>query len=248
MALKTFELTLQWAKMLNPNVRHLAFKRDDGEAFDYIPGQFITFLMPSADSDKPVRRSYSVASIHGQSDEIEIAVGYVPEGLATDILSQLNPGDSLTASGPFGRLILYPEKDVDKRLIMIATGTGITPYRAMIPQFAELLQTQKNQVVVIQGVREREELLYAEDFLQLARAHDNFSYHACISREFPAAPEAYEHQGHVQAVFEQLQLDSANDVVYLCGNPNMIDDCFNLLKAQAFEPANVRREKYISGS
>lgn len=238
---QTFTLILREARMIAPGVRHLAFSREDGASLNYIPGQFITVHI---DADTGVaRRSYSIASIPGRSGYIEIAVSYVEGGLATALFASLEVGDILTASGPFGRLILREEQP--KRYFLIATGTGITPYRAMLPELAQRLNDQPElSVAVLFGTRTREDLLYSEDFIEFAKQQPRFSYRACYSRMQPEAD--YEYQGYVQNIFDEFKPDPENDVFYLCGNPNMIDASFAKLTELGFPSQNVRREKYVS--
>jgi NAD(P)H-flavin reductase len=45
-----------------------------------------------------------------------------------------------------------------------------------------------------------------------------------------------------------LDLDPENDIAYLCGNPDMIDQAFDRLTQKGFSPKNIRREKYISSN
>jgi len=238
---QTFTLTLREARMIAPGVRHLAFTREDGANLNYIPGQFITVHI---DTDTGIaRRSYSIASIPGQSAYIEIAVSYVEGGLATELFANLAIGDVLTASGPFGRLILRDEQP--KRYFLIATGTGVTPYRAMLPELAQRLNNQPElSVVVLFGTRTREDLLYSADFLEFAKQQPRFSYRACYSRMQPETD--YECQGYVQNIFDEFKPDPENDIFYLCGNPNMIDASFAKLTELGFPSQNVRREKYVS--
>jgi len=238
---QTFSLTLQHAQMIAPGVRHLAFSRDDGQALAYVPGQFITVHI---DTDTgSARRSYSIATIPNRSPYLEIAVSYVEGGLATQLFANLKVGDVITASGPFGRLVLRDE--TPKRYFLVATGTGVTPYRAMLPEIAQRLNSQPElEVKVLFGTRVREDLLYSEDFIDFAEQHARFSYLACYSRMQAQAP--YECQGYVQNVFEQFNLDPNHDIFYLCGNPNMIDAAFLKLTELGFPSPNVRREKYVS--
>jgi ferredoxin-NADP reductase len=247
MALEMFNLTLQSAKMLSPNTRHLAFKREDGNSLSFIPGQFITFLF---DCDGVVkRRSYSLANTSQQGD-LEIAISYVKGGVASEKLFALKPGESVLATGPAGRLILQPGEAGVKRYVLVGTGTGIAPYRAMASQI-QALAKQGIQFVILQGVQYRQDLLYGDDFLALAREEANVEFHAFYSREDLAQltdVQSHEHKGYVQTGFNHLQLNPAQDVVYLCGNPNMIDDAYALLTAQGFNPKSVRREKYISSN
>src|SRR6187401_2905263 len=121
--------------MLAPSVRH------DGQALDFIPGQFIQVHFNYADGT-PTKRSYSLATVHdhtiGPGESVEIAVSYVTGGAATALFEALDEGQQIQASGPYGRFCLQ-DKDVNKRYLLIGTGTGITPYRAMLPALAQKL-------------------------------------------------------------------------------------------------------------
>jgi NAD(P)H-flavin reductase len=50
----------------------------------------------------------------------------------------------------------------------------------------------------------------------------------------------------VQTLLTKLNPDPQGDIVYLCGNPSMVDACHELLTQHEFELKNIRREKYIS--
>lgn len=238
---QTFTLILQHAEMIAPGVRHFAFARADGCKMDFVPGQFITVHLETETGVS--RRSYSIASIPNQNELIEIAVSYVEAGLATQLFANMEIGDTITCSGPFGRLILRDEQP--KRYVLVATGTGVTPYRAMLPQLASRLSCNKElSIVLLFGTRTREDLLYAEDFLKFAEQFAAFRYLACYSRIEPTA--VYERKGYVQNLFEELQPDPTQDIFYVCGNPNMIDASFAKLIELGFPSQNVRREKYVS--
>ncbi len=131
-----FPLRLAGSRMLAPSVRHMAFERADGTPFAFIPGQFVQVHFNYADG-KPTKRSYSVATV-GAGDgvpvqHIEMAVSYVEGGAATDLLGHLEQGQNIDGSGPYGRFCLM-DADSNKRYLLVATGTGVTPYRAMLPQ------------------------------------------------------------------------------------------------------------------
>lgn len=242
MSIQTFTLTLDWAKMLTPHVRHLAFKCDEDRLWAFTPGQFLSIHFPV--NDKMLKRSYSIATIPGQSTLIEIAAGYVANGPGTELIFSLQPGDKITASGPYGRLVLREENP--ERYILIATSTGVTPYRAMLPELAKRLINSDLEVILLLGIQTRTDLLYLEDFLAFAKQHPNFTFRAHYSRENLTDRQPYEFQGYVQSAFDELKLNVNTDIIYLCGNPNMIDNAFEQLKALGFDTKNVRREKYIS--
>ena len=238
--------------MIAPTVAHLSFLRDDGLPLDFIPGQFIQIHFSHADGTA-ARRSYSLATLHdhamGAGEAVDIAVSYVAGGAATALFEGMPLGGSVDASGPFGRFCLLPQ-DANRRYLLIGTGTGITPYRAMLPQLDTLMRERGIEVVLLQGARSPDELLYGDEFRAFAEAHAGFRYLPCLSRELPAAGSAQAHadvrHGYVQNVLPELSPDPATDIAYLCGNPNMVDACFEALKAHGLPVPLIRREKYVS--
>ncbi|MFN3310339.1 MAG: ferredoxin--NADP reductase [Thermomonas sp.] len=252
MAIPHFPLRLTARRMIAPTVAHLSFERDDGQPLPCIPGQFIQIHFQYADGT-PARRSYSIAvgrALDAAPDaRVEIAVSYVPGGAATALFEALPIGATLDASGPFGRFCLLPN-DGNRRYLLIGTGTGITPYRAMLPQLARLMETRGVEVVLLQGARTPAELLYGDEFRAFANAHPGFRYLPCLSRELPAAGSPHAHpdvrHGYVQNVLPELAPDPAGDIAYLCGNPDMVDAAFEALKGMGLPVPMIRREKYVS--
>ena len=244
-----FPLKLVSSRMLAPTVRHFAFVRDDGQPLEFLPGQFVQVHF-HYDDGKPTKRSYSIASLRedrsGQVDDpIEIAVSYVPGGAATHLFESLDAGDRIEASGPFGRFCLMPN-DANRRYLLIGTGTGVTPYRAMLPQLRRVISERGIEVVLLFGARNPGELLYGDEFSAFAAATPGFRFVPCYSRALPDAPRADDRRGYVQDALAEFAPDPQHDIAYLCGNPNMVDACFDALKERGFPVPHVRREKYVS--
>jgi len=251
-AIVHFPLKLVSRRMLAPSVAHLGFVRGDGQPLDFVPGQFIQVHFHYADGTA-TRRSYSLATIHdhalGPGEAVEIAVSYVPGGAATALFEGLDEGDAVDASGPYGRFVLMPA-DANRRYLLIGTGTGVTPYRAMLPLIAQLMAERGIEVVLLFGARNPQELLYGEEFRAFADAHQGFRFVPCFSRELPAADSPQAHadvrHGYVQNFLAEFAPDHETDIAYLCGNPNMVDACFESLKAAGLDVKQIRREKYVS--
>ncbi|MCY7313281.1 MAG: ferredoxin--NADP reductase [Pseudoxanthomonas sp.] len=248
MAIVHFPLKLIERRMLAPSVGHYVFVRDDGLPLDYIPGQCIQVQFSTADG-APSKRSYSLATMRdhalGPGEGVEIAVSYVPGGAATALFEGLDIGSQLDASGPYGRFCLMPG-DHNRRYLLIGTGTGVTPYRAMLPQLEQLIAERGVEVVLMFGARTPQELLYGEDFRTFADAHPQFRFIPCFSRELPADPHDDVRHGYVQQFLSELAPNADTDIAYLCGNPNMVDACFEVLKEAGLPIPQIRREKYVS--
>lgn len=242
-----FQLRLVDSHMLAPSVRHLAFERVDGQPLAFQPGQFLQVHF-HYDDGTATKRSYSVATVGDGSSpvtRIEIAVSYVDGGAATRLLGGLENGGVIDASGPYGRFCLQ-DGDTHPRYLLLATGTGVTPYRAMLPQIEKLLAKGGREVVLLYGARNEGELLYGEEFEGFAQTHSGFTFHGCLSRVPRANPRMTDRSGHVQTVLAELAPHADRDIAYLCGNPNMVDASFAALKEYGLPVPQIRREKYIS--
>jgi len=242
-----FKLRLAASHMLAPTVRHLAFEREDGTPFAFVPGQFLQIHFHYADG-KPTKRSYSVATVgDGKApvQRIEIAVSYVEGGAATELLSTLDEGGTIEASGPYGRFCLM-DGDTNARYLLVATGTGVTPYRAMLPQIRALTQSRGCTFALVYGARNETELLYGDEFEAFAREVPGFTFHPCLSRTPRAVPRPHDRHGRAQVALGELGPNAASDIAYLCGNPNMVDEAFALLKEAGLPVPHIRREKYVS--
>lgn len=243
-----FPLRLVDSFMLAPTVRHLVFERADDQPLAFIPGQFLQIHF-QYDDGKPTKRSYSVGTVCGEDgapvQQVEIAVSYVDNGAATKLLSELENGDTIEASGPYGRFCLM-DADTNQRYLLVATGTGVTPYRAMLPKIGRLIRERGCQFVLLYGARNETELLYGEEFEAFARAHEGFVFHPCLSRGARPDPRPHDRLGYVQSVLPELAPDPGQDIAYLCGNPDMVDATFAALKDAGLPVPQIRREKYVS--
>jgi len=242
-----FQLRLTDSFMLAPAVRHLSFERTDGQPLAFVPGQFLQVHF-HYDDGKPTKRSYSVATVGdggSPAGRIEIAVSYVEGGAATKLLGGLEHGQTVDASGPYGRFCLM-DGDTNARYILIATGTGVTPYRAMLPQIEALIASRGCRFVLLYGARNEGELLYGEEFEAFARTHEEFTFHPCLSRGARPNPRPNDRLGYVQDMLAELEPSAGDDIAYLCGNPNMVDAAFATLKDHGLAVQHIRREKYIS--
>lgn len=241
MSREKFGLILKSHQEIAPQVRHFVFERADGQPFNFIPGQFINLFF-EYEGDM-VQRSYSLANTPGEKT-LALALSYITSGKASQYLFNMKIGDAIEASGPFGRLTLRDEQP--KRYILIATGTGVTPYLSMCNELKRRMDAQGTDVVVILGSRTTEELLYRDHFLAFAETAPRFQFIGCCSRHAPDQP--YLRAGYVQDQLDALNLNPENDMVFLCGNPNMIDAAYDKLMKMGFTAANVRREKYVSSN
>jgi ferredoxin-NADP reductase len=240
-----FQLTLQHFKDIGTNTRHFTFLANRPVSF--LPGQFI-ILHWLCDAQR-LHRNYSLANYGGYNEQdpfrLELAAAYVQNGFASEKLFAMQPGEQVEATGPFGRFVLHDE--AVKRYLLIATGTGVTPYRTMLPSLsARMAVDPELDVVLLFGVRYAEDCLYRDELVSFAQKHPRFDFLVYYSRA-TNLQMPYEYSGYVTQAFSHiLEIVPEHDIVYLCGHPNMVDDVFQILHKQGLPDNRIKREKYIS--
>ena len=158
----------------------------------------------------------------------------VPEGPLSPLLARLKPGDSLqVADNPAGWLILS-EVPPAEELWLVATGTGIAPFLAMLRTPAPWQRYRR--VILVHGVRRADELVYRDMVEELMRAHPGcLSYVRFVSREKLAGAL----DGRIPAAVADGRLEAAAAPIaparsqfMLCGNPEMLRDMTAVLTAR----------------
>lgn len=196
---------------------------------------------------RPLLRAYSMASANWE-ETLEFFSIKVPDGPLTSRLQHIAVGDTiLVGRKPTGTLVLdylLP----GKRLYFLATGTGLAPFLSLMkdPDAYERFET----VVVTHGVRTVAELAYQERILAELPRHevlgdligDKLRYYPTVTRE------PYERQGRLPDLIRSGQmarelglppLNPAEDRVMICGGPDMLVDCRNLLEGLGFREGNT---------
>ncbi len=240
MARNEIELQLRSFRDVAPGTRHFVFSRVDGEPVKFHPGQFL--MMHFECDGESHSRSYSLANDPAGADTFELSVAFVEGGRGSTILWALAPGERIRVTAPHGRFVLRQEPV--RRYVLVCTGTGVAPYRAMVGELTRRMRDEGLQVTLLLGVREPADLLYADEWTGLMRDYPGFSFLACYSRIQPESPKPWERKGYVQGALADMTLDPEQDIVYLCGNPNMVDQSIELLTEKGYSPIAVRREKY----
>jgi ferredoxin--NADP+ reductase len=110
------------------------------------------------------------------------------KGVCSNFLCDAKPGDDISLTGPSGKVMLMPEAKPEADIIMVATGTGIAPYRSFLRRlFVEETKAGaafKGLAWLFLGVANTDALLYDEDWQKIKEKFpDNFRLDYALSRE-----------------------------------------------------------------
>ncbi|XP_024975575.1 ferredoxin--NADP reductase, root-type isozyme, chloroplastic-like [Cynara cardunculus var. scolymus] len=235
---------------------------DHGGNVPYWEGQSYGVVPPGENPKKPGAphnvRLYSIASTrYGDSFDgktaslcVRRAVYYDPEtgkedpsknGVCSNFLCDSKPGDKVKITGPAGKIMLLPEDDPSATHIMIATGTGVAPYRGYLRRmFMESVPKYKFNGLawLFLGVANSDSLLYDDEFSKyLVDYPDNFRYDRALSRE-----QKNKNGGkmYVQDKIEEysdeiFRMLDGGAHIYFCGLKGMMPGIQETLKRVAVE-------------
>ncbi|WP_068276762.1 NADH:ubiquinone reductase (Na(+)-transporting) subunit F [Aldersonia kunmingensis] len=226
--------TIESVEAVTPTVRRVVIAVDEPVAFN--PGQYLLLRTPNGDE-----RPYSIASTPADPKRIELHIKLSAGGACTDgwVFKSMAPGDAVAFSGPYGRFSFRPLRD--EPILLLASGTGLAPMKAMIRHIAET--DSEHEVVLYHGVAKVEELYDREFFEAFEAEHDWFSYRPAVSRE-----EFGGRTGRVPALLAEDFPKASGNVAYICGSPNMVADTMKaLMKARLF-PRNIYREDFFDSA
>jgi ferredoxin--NADP+ reductase len=251
--------TITWIKPWTPKLFSFRLTRPAG--YRFVPGQWARLGVLKKGQTASVWRAYSIASAD-YDDYLEFYSIVVPGGEFTTELAHLQVDDTvLLEKSPFG--FLTTSRFVGGQdLWLLSTGTGLAPFISIAFDLATWQQYER--IIVVHGVREANELAYA-DTIAAFKTHEAFAeffennpnkliYQACITRG--SAHGAL--QGRITTLIENgaleaavgVKLDLVRSRVMLCGNPDLVSDTRAVLKARGMTvsrnaaPGQIAVENY----
>ena len=209
---------------------------DQVRAMHFLPGQYVNIQVPGTDQN----RAYSFSSmINADTESVSFLIRVIPNGVMSGYMStKAKVGDAITLRGPYGSFYL---RDVQRPVLMLAGGTGLAPFLAMLDKLEkeELL----HPVHLIYGVNNDTDLVELDKLEAYTKRLDNFSYIACV-----ADPKSrWEQKGYVTHHMDSVaMLDAPEFDLYLCGPPPMVEAVSQYLKDHSIQPSHFFYEKFAS--
>jgi ferredoxin--NADP+ reductase len=234
------------------DIQHIVLRLPEG--FHYVEGQSLSVIPPglTEKGKKQKPRLYSIAStrygdlLDGTTvslcvrkaeyyDPITGTLDDSKAGICSKFLCSATPGTEIDVAGPIGKTMILP-KDSTKDIIMVATGTGIAPFRSFLHRLFVEQTTARHMYTgtawLILGVPTTGSLLYKTEFDSMLQqtttspqSLNNLKINYAISREMTNK----ENGGklYVQDVLKENAIElfaklEAGAVIYFCGLKGMM--------------------------
>jgi NAD(P)H-flavin reductase/ferredoxin len=237
--------TIAALKPLTHDILHVQLKLD--QPMPFIAGQYADIVVPaSIAQSEGETRSYSYASAcdaQEPSTLIDFFIRKVPGGRFTQwLFEQASVGTSLNLRGPYGDFYLRPGA---ASMVCIAGGSGLAPVKALLEQAIKDKEGNRH-VVLIFGARTQKDLYALDDIDQIRRGWSGrFSFVPILSAE----PEGSDWTGLRGLVPDQLQIivgdRLAEHQAYLCGPPQMIDACVEVMTKAGVDGKQIHFDKFL---
>ena len=238
-AIEDFEATVTAIDELSPTIKGIHLALD--HPLEFQAGQYINLHLPGVEG----ARAFSIANKPSDNRKVELHVRRVPEGAGTGYIhEQLQVGDSLQLSGPYGQF--FTRKSAPEDLIFIAGGSGLSSPQCMVLDLLEHGDSRK--ITLLQGARNLAELYNRELFEALAQEHDNFTYVPAL--DAPLAEDNWTgFSGYVhEAAIAHFDGQFGGHKAYLCGPPPMIDAAITaLMRGRLFE-RDIYMERFLTAA
>src|SRR6202035_1620097 len=218
------------------DLRHLVLRIVSPDTdFKFFPGKYVDIAVPGTDEV----RSFSMANTSArESGQLEFVIKVYPDGLFSEYLDQqLQVGDRLTVSGPYGVFMLRDAPDTD--LIFVGGGAGMAPILSLIRSMAERGIDRK--AVYYYGARRRADLCFEDELRALEQTLPNFRFVPALSDE-----DWEGENGLITDVVSRSQPALAKAHGYICGPPPMVEAAVPLLTRLGIPEKHVYFDKFTT--
>lgn len=251
---KTRRIKRGWMKLRISDIidethdtRTLYFVDDEegGRAFDYIPGQYLTFRFDDL-GPKPIVRSYTMSSSPCEPEAVAVTVKELHRGVVSEYLCRrAKVGDTLRARGAIGKFCYFPETDAP-HLAMVAAGSGVTPFTSMLREYAPQLGKQglaPSRMTLLVSFRTEDDLINW-DVLQEAAKVPGVRVFTTLTRQNDEKNGFF--YGRInEDMLHRVFSESFKDTTFMtCGPQEMMDLTCNFLRKHHVSNDHIKVESY----
>jgi anthranilate 1,2-dioxygenase reductase subunit len=210
----------------------------EGQQLDYLPGQYARLQIPGTDA----KRSYSFANQPNAGNQLQFLIRLLPDGVMSNYLRErCQVGDPINFEAPLGAFYL---RHVDKPLVLVAGGTGLSALLGMLDDIADRGGCGQ-PVHLYYGVREVADLCETTRIEAYAQRIPGFRYTPVISN---ASSDWTGKRGYISEHFDSDSLRAGPCDLYVCGPPPMVESIKVWLQDQELDQTRLYVEKFTESN
>ncbi len=214
---KMFSATVESTVELTHDIKEIRFKLIEPEEISFDFGQYVQIQAPS--SEGPVFRAYSISSPIYDKNIVELNVRIIPGGLASTYLHNLQAGDPVNFTGPYGDFILNEDPSVE--LVCVGGGVGMAPMNNILYSIYD--RWPEKPCWLFFGCRTTRDIFYLKEFQELSKKHPAFKVVYALSDQLGEDEKWDGETGFIHLSVDKHLSDNMPRQAFLCGPPLMIE-------------------------
>lgn len=217
-----------------PDIHTIKLKLTAPDSIRYAAGQFFEFDIPGLDDT----RAYSMANPYTEDGVVEFHVKRIPHGKGSNYMCDLQPGDIVSGSAPYGKMQL---RDRSKDMIFVAGGSGMAPIKALIEELFS--SPYHGNALFFYGARTEKDLYLLDEWRQLETKHPNFRFIPALSNQ--DSSEGWNGEtGFIADVVKRNMTSMKNMDAFLCGPPVMIETTVDVLVQGGIKGSDILYDEF----
>lgn len=235
---KLFSATVERTISVTHDIKEIRLALLEPEEIPHQPGQYAQVQAPSPDG--PVFRAYSISSPVYEPRVVELIVRLVPGGIGSTYLHNVQEGDTVTFTGPFGEFRLNEDPQVE--IVCVGGGCGMAPMRNIIYSLYE--RWPERACWLFFGCRTTQDIFYLDEYEQLAREHPNFRVIYALSDPLEPGEQWDGETGFIHLSVDKHLEAGVKRQAFLCGPPPMIEAVTRVLEEKGLRPDDIFYDKF----
>jgi CDP-4-dehydro-6-deoxyglucose reductase len=220
---------------LNDKVISARLRMPPGSDFQYYPGQYLNLT-----NHEGIKRSYSISNAKNENNELTFFIKKIYDGqMSKYFFEKAKVNDRLTINGPYGNFYLKNNYQ-NKRIIFLATGTGIAPVKAMIEEIlANSDRYNNNEIMVYWGVKNSSEVFWRPNDQK-----SNIKFMTVFSEVFGNNNK----KEYIQDICLGQIKNMDNTVIFAAGSTQMIEDAYLKFRKQGINNDCYSSDAFVATS
>jgi Na+-transporting NADH:ubiquinone oxidoreductase subunit F len=221
---RMFTSTVESSIDLTYDMKEIRLRLEEPDEISQRPGQYVQVQAPSPEG--PVFRAYSISSPVYEPNIVQLVVRLIEGGIGSTYLHNVQPGDTVYFTGPYGEFWLNEEPSVE--IVCVGGGCGMAPMRNIILSLYE--KWPERVCWLFFGCRTTRDIFYLKEWEELSKKNPNFHVIYALSDELEEGEKWDGETGFIHLSVDKHIEAGVPRQAFLCGPPLMIEAVTRVLQ------------------